>query len=67
MGYNRPVQVDEKGNLHIAYDDGVIVEGAPVAWQEIEGGMKPVMAGYVIRGEREVGFSWVIIRRASRW
>ena len=57
LGYNRPVQIDEKGNLLIVYEDGAIIEGAPVAWQETEGGRKPVTAAYVLHGEREVGFS----------
>lgn len=57
MGYNRPVQIDEKGNLLITYEDGTITDGAPVAWQEVEGGRKPVTAAYVLHGEREVGFS----------
>ena len=57
LGYNRPVQIDEKGNLLIIYENGTIVEGAPVAWQETEGGRKPVRATYVLHGEREVGFS----------
>lgn len=57
LGYNRPVQIDEKGNLLVTYEDGTIVEGAPVAWQETEGGRKPVTATYVLRGEGEVGFS----------
>ena len=57
LGYNRPVRIDEKGNLLVSYEDGIIVEGAPVAWQETEGGRKPVVAAYVLHGEREVGFS----------
>jgi len=57
LGYNRPVQIDEKGNLLIIYEDGTMVESAPVAWQETEGGRKPVTVTYDLRGEREVGFS----------
>jgi len=57
LGYNRPVRVDEQGNLLITYENGTMVEGAPVAWQETEGGRKPVRATYVLHGEREVGFS----------
>lgn len=57
LGYNRPLQIDEKGNLLIIYEDGTMVEGAPVAWQETEGGRKPVTVTYDLRGEGEVGFS----------
>ena len=57
LGYNRPVQIDEQGNLVIAYEDGTMVESAPIAWQEVEGQRKPVTAAYALYGEREVGFS----------
>ncbi|MFC1925011.1 Ig-like domain-containing protein, partial [Chloroflexota bacterium] len=57
LGYNRPVQIDERGNLIIAYDDGTMVESAPIAWQEIEGQRMPVTAAYTLYGDREVGFS----------
>jgi outer membrane protein assembly factor BamB len=57
LGYNRPVQIDEKGNLLILYEGGTIIESAPMAWQETEGGRKPVTAAYVLHGEHEVGFS----------
>ncbi len=29
LGYNRPVEIDEDGNLLIIYEDGTMVEGAP--------------------------------------
>jgi len=57
LGYNRPVQIDDQGNLVVSYENGTLVESAPVAWQETEGGRKPVRATYVLHGEREVGFS----------
>ncbi len=57
LGYNRPVHIDEKGNLIINYENGTLIEGSPLAWQEIEGRRKPVTASYILRGEREVGFS----------
>ena len=58
LGYNRPVRIDEQGNLVLTFEDGTISEGAPVAWQETEGGGRtPVRVSYVLRGEREVGFS----------
>ncbi|MFC2003838.1 SBBP repeat-containing protein, partial [Chloroflexota bacterium] len=57
LGYNCPVQIDENGNLHMIYEDGTMVEDAPVAWQETESGRKPVAVTYELCGEREVGFS----------
>jgi hypothetical protein len=57
LGYNRPVSLDEQGNLVIAYDSGIFVESAPVAWQEIDGQRQPVTAAFALYGEREVGFS----------
>ena len=57
LRYNRPVSLDEQGNLSIAYENGRIVEGAPVAWQEIEGQKRPVTVTYVLYGKQEVGFS----------
>jgi hypothetical protein len=56
LGYNRPVSLDEQGNLLIAYENGIIMESAPVAWQEIDGQRKPVTAAFTLKGEREVGF-----------
>ena len=57
LGYNRPVSLDEQGNLVIAYDSGIIMESAPVAWQEIGGQRQPVTAAFALYGECEVGFS----------
>src|SRR4030042_914620 len=57
LSYNRPVSLDEQGNLEIAYETGSMVERAPVAWQEIAGQRNPVTVSYVLYGEREVGFS----------
>jgi len=57
LGYNRPVSIDENGNLVIAYETGTITEAAPVAWQEIEGERQPVTVGYALYGEQEAGFS----------
>ena len=57
LSYNRPVCLDEQDNLVIAYENGNLVESAPVAWQEIDGQKKPVSVAYALYGEREVGFS----------
>ena len=57
LGYNRPVSLDENGNLVIACDNGTIMEAAPVAWQEINSQKQPVTAAYVLYGDNEVGFS----------
>jgi len=57
LGYNRPLFIDEKGNLVIAYETGTMVESAPVAWQEVDGQRKPVTVAFALYGEFEVGFS----------
>jgi len=57
LGYNRPLFIDEKGNLVIAYETGTMVESAPVAWQEVDGQRKPVTVAFALYGESEVGFS----------
>jgi len=57
LGYNRPLTVDEQGNLVIAYESGIIVESAPVAWQDIDERRKPVTATFTLYGQREVGFT----------
>jgi predicted secreted hydrolase len=56
LAYNRPVQLDGKGDLAIRYDTGQMVEQAPVAWQEIGGAKKPVAVSYRLHGAKEVGF-----------
>ncbi len=75
LRYNRPVSIDENGNLVIAYETWVIEEAAPVAWQEIKGERLPVAVGYALYGEQEIGFSLgdhvpgiaVVIDPATTW
>jgi len=55
LGYNRPVSLDDDGNLLVAFETGTMVESAPVAWQEIDGDRRPVAAAYALHSEREVG------------
>ena len=57
LAYNRPLSLDENGNLVISFETGTIVESAPVAWQEVDGQRKPVTAAFALCGEHEVGFS----------
>jgi len=57
LGYNRPLTIDDQGNLVIAYESGNMVESAPVAWQEIDGQRTPVTVAYALYGQQEVGFS----------
>jgi hypothetical protein len=57
LRYNRPVSLDGQGNLVISFENGNMVESAPVAWQEVDGTRKSVSANYVIYGEKEVGFA----------
>jgi hypothetical protein len=52
------VRVDALGNLQITPDDSsVLVEAAPVAWQEIGGKRIPVQVGYVLADDNTVGFA----------
>jgi len=57
LSYNRPLTIDDQGNLVIAYESGNMVESAPVAWQEIDGQRTPVTVAYALYGQHEVGFS----------
>jgi hypothetical protein len=40
LHYNRALSLDDKGNLVIAYANGIMSDSAPVAWQDIEGQRK---------------------------
>jgi photosystem II stability/assembly factor-like uncharacterized protein len=50
------VRLDASGDLLIATSSGEIRGRKPVIYQEAGGAKQPVEGGYVIRGEREVGF-----------
>lgn len=52
----RRVRLDGSGDLLIATPSGEIRERKPVIYQEADGARQPVEGGYVIRGEREIGF-----------
>ncbi|MBN1594548.1 SBBP repeat-containing protein, partial [candidate division FCPU426 bacterium] len=56
LRYNQPVYLDARGNLHIIYQTGEMVEAAPTAWQETPNGRKTVPAAYIVKGENVVGF-----------
>ena len=57
LRYNRPVSLDGQGNLVISFENGNMVESAPVAWQETGGQRMGVQANYVIYDEHEIGFA----------
>jgi hypothetical protein len=57
LRYNKPVTIDEKGNLVVGYDTGRMTVSAPVAWQTIEGRNKPVMVAYNQCSATDVGFT----------
>ena len=57
LHYNRPLSLDGQGNLVIAFDNGCMLESAPVAWQEVNGVKRTVAASFVLYGEQEVGFA----------
>ena len=56
LNYNRPVKLDEQGNLVVAFETGNLVEKAPVAWQEVEGTKRPVAAAYQLESLTEISF-----------
>ncbi|MBN1690124.1 MAG: SBBP repeat-containing protein [Dehalococcoidia bacterium] len=55
--YNQPVSLDSQGNLVISFDNGTMVESAPIAWQEIEGSKQAVDSSYIIYNKHEIGFA----------
>jgi CSLREA domain-containing protein len=57
LNYNRDVNLDDRGNLVIAYDTGMMTESAPVAWQIIDDQRKFVEVSYVLLDNNEVGFA----------
>jgi hypothetical protein len=57
LSYNRPVSLDENGNLVVTYDNGSLTESRPDAWQEIEGDKIPVPASFFLYSNKDVGFS----------
>jgi hypothetical protein len=57
LHYNRPLTVDAKGNLLISYDNGILTDSAPVAWQEIGGRKVSVRAFYKLLSKNEMGFA----------
>ncbi|NCC26485.1 MAG: hypothetical protein EOM25_14995, partial [Deltaproteobacteria bacterium] len=57
LRYNRPVALDGKGNLVTAFDNGNMVESAPIAWQEVGGEKHFIDAAFVLHGKDEVGFA----------
>lgn len=56
LRYNRPVRLDEHGNLIVSFETGAMTESAPVAWQDIAGSRVPVPVSWKLLGEDEVGF-----------
>jgi hypothetical protein len=57
LHYNRPVRVDDHGNLVIAYENGIMTESAPVAWQDIGGQRTIVQVSYTLQSDNEVTFT----------
>ena len=57
LSYNRPVNLDEQGNLMVAFGTGNLVEKAPVAWQEVERAKRPVAAAYNLETSTAISFS----------
>ena len=57
LSYNTPVEINAAGELAVRFETGKIVEGAPIAWQEVGGLRVPIEVRFVQRDEREVGFA----------
>lgn len=51
------IQVQRDGSLLIAVPNGVITEGTPLAWQNIDGVRIPVASSYVLGANNTVGFT----------
>ena len=64
LHYNRPVRLDQQGNLVMAFENGNMVESAPVAWQEVDGQRKLAEAKYVLYGSAG---GWLCSRRLPVW
>ena len=56
LRYNRPVRIDQNGDLVISYERGEMREKAPTAWQEDNGGRIPVRVTYRSIERNEIGF-----------
>ncbi len=56
LRYNRPVKIDANGDLQIAFEDGMITEKAPIAWQETPEGRQPVAVSFKLYRKNVVGF-----------
>ena len=58
FGGTERVSIDDKGSLVVATPFGDWIDGAPVAFQEIDGKRIPVPSHYTLDAEGVVGF-WV--------
>ncbi len=57
LRYNRPIQIDSNGDLQIAFEDGIMTENAPVAWQETPTGRQTVAVSFKLYRKNVIGFS----------
>ncbi|MBI5839741.1 MAG: SBBP repeat-containing protein [Chloroflexi bacterium] len=56
LRYNVPVTLLKDGSLHFAFENGEMVESAPVAWQEVTGRRVMVSVRFEKLDRNEVGF-----------
>lgn len=56
LRYNVPVNQQSDGSLQLEFQNGVMRESPPVAWQDIAGKRYPVEAVFRFLDEKEVGF-----------
>jgi len=57
LRYNRPVRMQDDGSLLIEFENGMLTETAPIAWQEIDGQRTLVDVTFKVLSENEVGFA----------
>ena len=55
LRYNVPVEVMPGGGLRFSFDSGYVTEGAPVAWQLVDGERLPVAVQFRQQAEDRVG------------
>ena len=57
LRYNRPAEIQPDGSLAFAYEDGRLIESAPLAWQETSAGRRAVDARFELRPDGSLGFA----------
>jgi hypothetical protein len=53
----REIRIDEAGDLVLSTKGGEVRQQKPVVYQEVDGSRKEIAGSYVVKGNREVGFT----------